>query len=275
MKTFSTLKIFFFLLILINSAWAQSGSLSLEILQQKFKNFQYDSVLTMADRLLQHKDQFKSDELIEIYRMKAIAHYAKLEMNASLSSFVEILKIDPGYSLDPITTSPKIIKFFNEIKANLQTEQAHAVQRPQPVRVDTVIRQSNAQPIFRNAIMRSMLLPGWGHLYLGNGKKGWLLSAVSTATLASAFYFIRDCQNKERDYLNEIDLAEIDARYDRYNQSYKIRNFLIAGYALVWAYSQIDILFFQQERVEQKVRFSLTLPSYPGRTLRLRCAVRF
>jgi hypothetical protein len=57
-------------------------------------------------------------------------------------------------------------------------------------------------------------------------------------------YFIVDANEKEKAYLSETNSVLIQSNYDKYNKSYKIRNTLIATYAAIWLYSQIDLLFF-------------------------------
>ncbi len=231
------------------NAAAQTAPVEIEIMQQHLRNFEYDSVITMSEQLLQDKARLAASNLVEIYRMKAIAHYSLLEMNAALNSFVEILKIDPNYSLDPVQTSPKIIKFFNEIKSNFQNK-ASSAEKIQPARIDTVKLVMDTSTAYRNTLTRSMLLPGWGHLYLQQKKKGWILSTLGVATFASAIYYIFDSRDKQKAYLNEIDLSKMDKKYNAYNRSYKTRNILISAYAIVWLYSQIDIFVFQRKNIK-------------------------
>ena len=59
-------------------------------------------------------------------------------------------------------------------------------------------------------------------------------------------YFIFDAENKRSQYLSEVDPMLIEKKYTNYNTSYKIRNTLIATYALIWIYTQIDILFLSE-----------------------------
>ncbi|NIA30817.1 MAG: hypothetical protein GWP06_13005 [Actinobacteria bacterium] len=244
------------------AASAQTRSVEIEIMQQHLVNFEYDSVVTMAEKMLADKSSFSVKELLEIYRMKAIAHYSLLEMNAALNSFVEILKINPDYSLDPVRTSPKIVKFFNEIKSNFR-QKTSPPETIQPVKTDTVKLIMDTGSVYRNTLIRSMLLPGWGHLYLQSRKKGWFLSVLSTAALGSAIYYIFDSRDKQKAYLNEIYPSNMDIRYNAYNRSYKTRNILISTYALLWLYSQTDILVFQRKNIkgEFKAAFLPTIDS--------------
>src|SRR4030066_1468229 len=86
-------------------------------LTQKFRDFEYKQVIEDADTLLKEKEKFSNPEVIEIYRMKGISHYALLDDSEARISFIEILKIDTSYPLDPSYTSPKIITFFSDVKS--------------------------------------------------------------------------------------------------------------------------------------------------------------
>ncbi|MEK6553091.1 MAG: hypothetical protein AABZ54_06545, partial [Bacteroidota bacterium] len=48
----------------------------------------------------------------------------------------------------------------------------------------------------------------------------------------------------------------IQQKYDDYNKSYKIRNVLIISYAVIWLYSQIDLLFFSNGDQDSKSKLS-------------------
>ena len=64
--------------------------------------------------------------------------------------------------------------------------------------------------------------------------------------------------------MNESNKLLIQQKYDDYNKSYKIRNVLIISYAVVWLYSQIDLLFFSNGeqnsngKLSQLYNFSFT-----------------
>ena len=248
--------------IFISDAQAQMSNVEIDILRLKFRNFEYDSVITLAAKILQEREALSTSDQIKVLEMKAVSHYSLLEMNASLSCFLEILKLDSSYALDPIKTSPKILSFFSEIKGGFQQEAAP----PAEVRADTakglIQKIAPTESPLRNAMARSLLLPGWGHHYLHESKKAWPLSLAGAITLGAGIYFAFDCREKERDYLNEIEKAKMDAKYQRYNRSYKTRNMLLSSFAAIWLYSQIDILVFQKEKFGQ-VSASLT-PSVLG-----------
>jgi hypothetical protein len=233
-------------LVLIRTAVAQSQSLEIELMLHHFKNFEYRQVITIAEKLLVKKEDLSTSDLLKVYELKAISHYSLAEMEAALNNFIELLKNDPDYTLDPARTSPKIMSFFQQIKTSLQTPVKPKTTIPQKTKIDTVHVYVDSSRNFRKAMARSIVIPGWGHLYLGHKKKGWLLTTSSLAGLGASLYFLFDCEQKQTAYLNEINLDKIASKYDQYNNSYRTRNLSMICYSLIWIYSQADLLTTKQ-----------------------------
>ena len=62
-----------------------------------------------ADRILRK-------DLITLHAYKAFDYIAMDETVAAKGEFMEILKLDPSFSMDPRVTSPKILSVFDEVK---------------------------------------------------------------------------------------------------------------------------------------------------------------
>jgi hypothetical protein len=170
------------------------------------------------------------------------------------------LKIDDSHDLDPVEISPKIINFFNEIKQDYSAVNQEEIPINENMGEDLTEEQTyqniinKKNKVYQHSLLRSFAAPGWGHLYLSGSSKGWILTTASTAALGSMLYFIYDANQKETDYLNETNKTLIQEKYDEYNTSYKIRNGLIFTYAAIWLYSQIDLLFFSDDQINQKIQ---------------------
>jgi len=262
-----TLCLFFY------NALSQSGLAELEIMDKHFRNFEYEKVVSLADSLLVHKDNLNQQQLLSVYRMRALSNYSLLQMNLALKDFIEILKINPAFSLNPVKTSPKIMTFFNEIKSNFRTGE----EKPQiiPIQKDTIQIVGDTSALFKSMLIRSTLIPGWGHLYLNNSAKGWLLTTAGTLSLGGAVYYIIDCHKTEKTYLNETNPALINIKYNDYNTTYKKRNILIATYAVFWLYSQTDILFFKSKKLSSKMSLTITPSFGPSQTSGIHCSIHF
>lgn len=218
-------------------------------LTQKFRDFEYQQVVEDADILFNEKEKFSNPEVIEIYRMKGISHYALLDDSEARLSFIEILKIDTSYSLDPSYTSPKIITFFSDVKneylASIEgKEEQIFVTKYDTVYVPVTYRDTISEYNFKQALIRSVFVPGTGHLYLESSLKSWLLTFLSAVSIGSGIYFIIDSNKKEKIYLEERNSNEIGERYNDYNFSYRMRDLSFISFAALWIYSQLDLLFF-------------------------------
>ena len=247
--------IIFFFISTFSVLIAQTNK-ELDALQNEYESFNYATVISKARDLLLDKERFTDETIIEISTLKAASHYAMGESENTRKTFIEILKLNENFELSNISYSPKLVDFFHEVKAEfldvLKVNEEKYIQQKevQP----TVIDQTQLLTNERNtALAKSILLPGWGHLSLGDETKGWILTSAGVAALGSMIYFIVDANKKENDYLSEINSAQIQIKYDEYNKSYKIRNVLIATYAAIWIYSQIDILFFSNQLGSEKI----------------------
>ncbi len=219
-------------------------------LKTQFQSFNYSDVISIADKLLKDKTQLNKDNQIEIYLLKGISHYSLGQSDSVRTSFYEIIYLNDTYEIDPSRVSPKIIDEFEKLKTEysrfiLNKNSLVAVKRDTVHIVDTLLVKPD-KDVYSATVIRSMVLPGWGHIYSGYKTKGWILTSASTLTLGSMVYFIFDANDKRSQYLNELDPRLIDEKYDDYNTSYKIRNSLIVAYALIWIYAQIDILFVSE-----------------------------
>ncbi len=232
-----------------SGAHAQPDSLSLETIQQKLESFDYPEVISLSARLLAERENLSSRDSLEIHRMRAIAYYSLGGRQACANEFLAILHIQANFQWDSVKTSPKIIRFFEETR----TEFLAGQKAPSPPdsamnmpALQNLIPASGGPPS-RGAILRSLLLPGWGHLASGHSAKGWLIAALGVGALGSAIYFTSETRVKEDAYLNETDPALIETRYQAYDSAYRKRNLLVAAYAAVWLYAQVDLLYFSQK----------------------------
>ena len=249
-----------FILLFCLQAFPQETSDSLSTIKKSFDNFEYSKVITIANNLLKERKELTKNQIIDIYRMKGISSFSLLQQDSAKDSFLEILKIDSSYTMDSAKTSPKIISFFNKIKMKFkqtmsEMEKQHLSAKPDTVFIKKLVPDLKREQNLKSALLRSIALPGLGHLYLGRKTKGWILSGLGGASLASMIYFIIDSNKKETAYLNTTNAAAFNSRYNNYNTSYHLRNYSIVAFAAVWLYSQIDLLFFQDNNTQKKLSF--------------------
>ncbi|MHC1739377.1 MAG: hypothetical protein AB9882_15325 [Ignavibacteriaceae bacterium] len=241
-------------LSLIVNSFSQDSASSIDSLKKMFNSFEYMKVISYSGKLLLTKD-LDEKEKTEILKMKAISHYSLWDEQAAELSFIELLKLNRDYELDSRETSPKIVTFFNNIKdlylfelykEIARSDSLKGLQKEEPPKSVVIIHDRNFD------YLKSMILPGWGQISSGETTKGWIFSALSSAALISSVYFIIDSNNKENNYLGEINRDLIESRYSEYNSSYKLRNISLALYAALWVYSQLDFYLFPKEGVTQE-----------------------
>jgi hypothetical protein len=225
----------------LSLASAQESAGDLRLLIDKFRAFEYHAMIAMAESMLVHQKSLPPLQAIEIYRMKAIAHYTLSQTEAAKAGFAAILEIDSTFALDTLQNSPKIVNFYQQVKNQFQRQRKRDEPEIKTEPDKPIKTPPRPQPDFAKAISRSLIWPGWGHRIYGRSTKGWVLSLTGLATAGATAYYFFDSRQKESDYLNETRHDQINEKYERYNSSYRRRNFFAATFIAVWAYSQFDL----------------------------------
>ncbi len=249
-----------FLLVGLSSSFAQE--MSFDKVKKLFEAFDYNSVIKSSEELLQ-KGTLSNSLTVELYIMRAIAFYSNGDELSTRKSLENILKIKKDFLPDPSRIPPKLIQIFGEVKTEYMRNN-HNIEMPK----DTMKTKQEVKPedfgFLRSAAITNLLLPGIGQFQIGNTDKGWIMSSASALNLGAMIYFIIDTRKRENDYLNESDRTLITQKYNDYNKAYKVRNILIATYAAIWVYSQIDLLFSDDKNkvVNESQKLSLTIDNY-------------
>jgi tetratricopeptide (TPR) repeat protein len=232
------------------------GQGMMDRIRTEYQDFNYNKVIELTREALQNRNTSPVEDVKEILLMQAIAYYSLNNLTDAAASFQDLLQIDYNYSLDPVLTSPKIIQFFNQIKSSSPKSKPLAVEKP--AHVDTVKVFFERHPGLPGAVVRSFVLPGWGQCYLDHSTKSKILTVLGLTTSAVAVYSIVDCHRKENDYLAEYNVANLENKYQRYNNAYKLRNALLFTYATLWLATQVDLLFSDSKDSAQVKSSSIT-----------------
>lgn len=245
-----------FISIIVSGTNAQTHSDTVQLIAKKLELFEFREVITLVDTAIITGKNFTIAEKVELFKMKAIAHYSLWELQKADSAFRELLKLDPMYQLDPIKTSPKIISFYNDVKTQFMSEYS----RTTPVAPDTAKKDTLQNiPIVKKIIVdrseniyKSLVLPGWGQLAERKNTKGYIFVSAGLFTLTSFLYYSIDTNEKETMYLNEVNRNLIESRYRDYNNSYKLKNISLIGFLAVWITAQIDMFLFPPETISEE-----------------------
>jgi len=259
-------KILFTILFFIHLGFSQQEPELLLKLKNSFVAFEYEQTVTLADSILLSRELLSEKDLIEVLRMQAIAHFSLDNLQLSENSFLSILEIQPNFTLNENETSPKIIAFYDKIKLDylgqkidtdpgkLEAEQYHLTQ------------MQNALRDYKSGMLRSLIIPGWGHYYINEDSKGLILNIGALLTLAPGVFYAIQTEKYEKEYLNMTDEDKIESSYRRYNNAYKNRNGFLVAFTVIWLYSQYDYFFTEHETISLDAQINL-LPG--GRTTAL------
>ena len=70
-----------------------------------------------ARRLLESRD-INDSVRVAVYKIIAFSLIAQGKTELAKEQFISLLKLEPGYDLDPVYTSPKILVIFRESRQN-------------------------------------------------------------------------------------------------------------------------------------------------------------
>lgn len=255
----------YFIVLFFISITCTAQVASLENLRTQFESFEYENVIRTANDLLASAE-ISDSQKVEIYEILAVSYYSINNENAARDSFAEILKLRSNYTPSPLKMSPVIIPLFEDVKKKFNIANRIDELRPGNVNQKPVIKYiDNSANIFKN-----LVLPGWGHLGVGNTAKSIIYSSLSIINIGLIVYYSNDTNKKQDAYLNESNRLLIEAKYNEYNNAFKTRNLYFISYAVIWAVSQLDLIFFSDNQIieqpislgldKESVRFSLSFP---------------
>lgn len=109
---------------------------------------------------------------------------------------------------------------------------------------------SEAKPI--NASVRSALMPGWGQGWNNQQVKGWITFGVFAVSVAGAFYFNSQANDKYEKY--EESGYFKTKYYDDYEDNYTASQILTFVALGTWLYSVIDAYFVCKKQISDGTR---------------------
>ena len=232
---------------------ARQTVIDLEHLKSLYQEFRYNEVIRLGEEVLYQNLNLSQNEQCELYRLLALSYYTEQNMQGALKNFSAILKLDSNYHLDPRENSPKILAFFEEIRHQLrESEQAIKSQkRDSTMIIPAQVLTGNLESVTYKHMALSLVVPGSGQIWRNQKTKGWLLLGGNTIFLGASIYFSVETNRLEDQYLQVVDPDRVSAAYREYNEVYKKRNFSLAGFVLLWLYTQVDFMFLSAPTQQQ------------------------
>jgi tetratricopeptide (TPR) repeat protein len=210
----------------------------LEQAKMYYNNGEYEHAIQELEDALQFLKQLTQSDQVEAYKYLAFSYVAFGENEKAKQQFKKALTLDPNLELDPATVSPKIIKVFEEAKAEIVVEPP---EKPVPPVQPPVAKKEIST---FQATWRSCLIPGWGQMYKGQGGKGTRLMLLGGVTLGAAVLSSMVRANAHEEYLDAPadDPWAMQDAYDKYKNWYNITAVCFAGFAAVYFYNIFDAI---------------------------------
>ncbi|KAA3613372.1 MAG: hypothetical protein DWQ05_17945 [Calditrichaeota bacterium] len=227
--------VFFIVFSILVTQKVIAQSVTYDIFQLRFlyDQIRFEDVILVGNQLLENQPDISREGLGEIHKFLALSYFNTGKPDSSRAHFYSLLSLQPGFELDPIQTSPKIIDFFSTIKKAFRADLDEKIAIPYKQYVFQEDRRTQAG-------LRSIALPGWGQLYKHQKKRGYVFGGlfIGSAAAASLVYlFERDLRDK---YQLERDRNKISDRYNSYNNTAKTRKLFQYAVAGIWLTSVLD-----------------------------------
>ncbi len=217
-----------------------SQSTAVDSLRAAFEAMRYEKAEQIGQRILSQAEDRSPEELLATHALLGIIAFNQNHLRTARAHFESLLSLDSQYELDPLYASPKVRQFFRRIKNRAQSES------PPPTTPVRYIRVFDPRP---GAAWRSLILPGWGHLYRGEKRLGYgVLGTAAVLATATAAFYMKEKSARDQ-YLAAKDLDDIARSYDTYNRYYRLRHSFLYALGGLWLVAYLDASFRPTGRV--------------------------
>lgn len=215
----------------------------LEAAKSFYNGGEYESAIRKLEDALQYLKQLESGEQVEAYKYLAFSYVAFGDNEKARAQFKKALILNPALELDPAQVSPKIIKVFEEAKAEMATAPpvTPPVIEPEPEPPVTLVKKTS----MFGALWRSCLLPGWGQKYKGDTSKGSKLMLAAGVTFGLSAVSITLMSITHDAYLDVPpgNTGEMDDKYKMYKFWSNASFFSAVSFGAVYLYNIYDAAF--------------------------------
>ena len=227
-------------------------------IKSAYENLDLNVAEARIEAALENFDRFSPVQLSEIYTISALVHFSRGDQERTIEQLDLALQIYPGLVLNTRETPPRVLALLDE----LQTARSSLQEPEEELRY---IILHDPRPA---AVIRSMLVPGWGQLYKKQQRKGIVLMSAWGTTAVGTLVAHAKRNNAEDFYLDATNLAEVNDRYPAFNRWHKARNNLFLAASAIWVYSYVDALLQNPAPPASGLQFQV-MPNPAGTELSL------
>ncbi|MGH1362640.1 MAG: hypothetical protein ACRBF0_03725 [Calditrichia bacterium] len=227
------------LLLFLSTAKSQTIEQYKEAMDSALKAADFEEALHHGHKLLQFPDLLKQTAELA-HETLAISFFHTAQLDSSKQHFINLLNLNENANLDPIRTSPKILRFFEDVRKDF----VHIKRLQQPTEEPEspiTIKEKLAVPDIRpSAGVRSLLLPGLGQWQKGHKTRSiFFAGTVSGLIAATAYVWLKESDAKKV-YTAATFFPEIDQLYKTYNDRQKKRKTLLLSTGIAWGLTVLD-----------------------------------
>lgn len=221
------------LLVLQTVGRSQSQQPAASEVQRAYEALRFEEAAKLGRAALAQPNSYTPAELVQLHLVMAYLEFIAERKTESRQHFESALSIQPDLKLDSLLVSPTIVRYFEHVKNEF--------------RVGLTSRTASTKYVLVedqrfNALKRSLLLPGWGQRHLQQRQRGLLYTLGFIAALGAGLTFHVLQEQAHDEYLRATDPDDVAAKFDVYNQHYRMRNLSFAVAGSVWAVNVLDIL---------------------------------
>lgn len=166
-----------------------------------------------------------SEELARLYLALGCADAMRGRKAAATASFEQALRLFPNLNLGSSDLPPPVWEVYQPVMIRM-LEELDANTSPKPETLKSKITRDTLlvyKPVFfsRTSVIKSLVLPGWGHINEGKSYGKWIMAAE--AVLVTGWLITAHQSNLAREkYLKEKNEERIPSLYERYDRYYRL-----------------------------------------------------
>ena len=224
--------------VVVSAAGAESDPL----LRAKDLYFRGDylGLIDFAETVLSDTIGLTRAERAELYRILGSSYVAVGNTESAKQRFKDMLELAPETTMDPLTTSPKILSAFTEAKSEYDREHAP------PPGVDSLgpggVERELRTDVWVRPALESLLVPGLGQFRNGEPTKGIVFAASEVLSLAGLLTSQAWFEAAREDYAQNTDPLKMEELYAEYNKWYVVRNGFIVSSVSICVVSSVDAI---------------------------------
>ncbi|MBM3328497.1 MAG: hypothetical protein FJY67_03355 [Calditrichaeota bacterium] len=132
---------------------------------------------------------------------------------------------------------PPVWRLYSTARSEQSTVDTSGITRLDSLSIPPA--KSHQQP----GAWRSLILPGWGHIYEGD-YRGYWYGAATVSLAIGAIIASQEASSAREDYLKSRDEGIINSRYESYNERFKI----------AWAFGSVAVISYLATQVDFFIR---------------------